>query len=118
MKKKEQYFGIAALAFVLALTLYCAFSRQVTGGASGHVVASMILTIMMLVLLCEGYSIPLLRGYLLAIFFVSLFGIGIEFVQYFTPHRVFDVYDIFANFIGVLLGSGAYFMRYKYVLKR
>lgn len=38
--------------------------------------------------------------------FISLlaFGIFIEIVQYFIPNRDFSFYDIFADFIGILLG--------------
>ena len=49
---------------------------------------------------------------ILKVILLLLYGIQIEVVQYFLPHRYFSLLDVFADFVGILLGIvGYYFVR-------
>ncbi len=43
------------------------------------------------------------------VLFFILMGVGLEFLQALTPHRMFEYYDMIANTIGVLIGYGLSF---------
>lgn len=44
------------------------------------------------------------KSYIFVIAFVSLYGLGIEFIQGFLPNRYFEVPDIIANIMGSFVG--------------
>lgn len=46
---------------------------------------------------------------------VFLFGIAIEFIQFFLPYRQFSVFDMFADGVGILI---YFFARYVFMLIR
>lgn len=46
--------------------------------------------------------------------FCSFYGVFIEVVQFFLPHRDIEFADIMADTIGVVLGFFVYFMVYKF----
>lgn len=53
---------------------------------------------------------------LCAIFFVCM-GVGLEFVQGMTAYRSFDLYDMSANTLGVLIALGLSFTRFTVILR-
>ena len=49
---------------------------------------------------------PLIRKTLVySLFFILLFPLFDESLQYFTPNRIPDIYDVFADFCGGTMGS-------------
>ena len=57
-----------------------------------------------LFLLAYRFSNPILTSLL----FLSLFGLGIEVIQYFLPYRSFNLFDFVADILGVLFGAVLY----------
>lgn len=49
--------------------------------------------------------------------FCSAYGVFIEVVQFFLPHRSIEFADIMADTMGVVLGFFVYFMVYKFSFK-
>jgi len=47
-----------------------------------------------------------------------IYGIQIEFIQHFIPNREASLFDIIANFIGIILGFLTTILYYKIVLKQ
>ena len=43
---------------------------------------------------------------------ILIMGAGLEIVQYAMPSRTFNIYDLVANLVGVLTGSGFLYWRY------
>jgi len=52
----------------------------------------------------EDATISNKKKYVLVIAFVSMYGMGIEFIQGFLPNRYFEVPDIIANIMGSFVG--------------
>lgn len=48
------------------------------------------------------------KKYIFVIFFVSMYGLGIELIQAFLPNRYFEVPDIIANIMGAFVGAITY----------
>ncbi|MEZ4885642.1 MAG: VanZ family protein [Chitinophagales bacterium] len=48
------------------------------------------------------------KKYIIVIICVSMYGVGIEFIQEFLPERYFEVPDIIANIIGSFAGVISY----------
>ena len=48
------------------------------------------------------------KSYIFVIVFVSLYGLGIEFIQGFLPDRYFEIPDIIANIMGGFVGAITY----------
>lgn len=48
------------------------------------------------------------KKYIFVIVFVSLYGLGIEFIQGFLPNRYFEIPDIIANIMGSFVGAVSY----------
>jgi VanZ family protein len=44
------------------------------------------------------------KTFLFAVLIASLYGVSDEFHQFFVPGRVASVYDVFADFVGSILG--------------
>tara|TARA_B100000315_G_C14209774_1_gene421487 strand:+ start:111 stop:461 length:351 start_codon:yes stop_codon:yes gene_type:complete len=54
---------------------------------------------------------PLSKTYwIYAVWFLCIFPISDELLQYYTPRRIPDIYDVFADIVGGLIG--AYIRRY------
>lgn len=47
------------------------------------------------------------------VFYCFVVSVGIECVQYFLPYRSFEVLDILANFLGIVLGLCVYVILFR-----
>lgn len=74
----------------------------------GHVLAFLCLAFLV------DYSFPASRFNLLKILLLLLYGIVIELIQYFIPHRMFSLADLFADGVGIVIYA-AFFQILKYV---
>lgn len=50
-----------------------------------------------------------------AVALATLFGIALEFTQFFIPNRSADVVDLCANIIGACVGATAFFVVYYFI---
>lgn len=48
-----------------------------------------------------------------AVTIATLFGVAMEFAQFFIPRRTADIADVCANIIGACLGATAFYVVYK-----
>ena len=69
-----------------------------------HLIAYTVLTLLLVLALSGDRTLP--RGYWVALLSLLLYGALIEVVQHYTG-RQFDLMDMVANAVGVLLGAGA-----------
>ncbi|MBR9999833.1 MAG: VanZ family protein [Cyclobacteriaceae bacterium] len=57
----------------------------------------------------------LTTGFFPAIIILSfLYGFLIEILQYFIPERSFEIFDLIANFIGILLGTLIFYLKFNF----
>ncbi len=68
----------------------------------GHVLAFLYLALLV------DYSFPASRFNLLKVMLLLLYGVVIELIQYFIPHRMFSLLDLLANGIGVVIYAAFY----------
>ncbi len=57
------------------------------------------------------------RRYLVVILIAAPFGVAIEFLQDLTAYRYFSVADMFADFIGVVIGCATIFISTQLIMK-
>jgi VanZ family protein len=57
-----------------------------------------------------GLKVKILNNYSIVLIITFLYGILLEVIQNFLPNRNFDVNDIIANFLGIVIGLITYYL--------
>lgn len=80
-----------------------------------HLVMYAVLTLMFIVGFHKQYQIRVFKynPLIWATSVTALYGVLLEFIQYFLPHRSFDYQDMFANVIGTFIGWLVFLIIYK-----
>jgi hypothetical protein len=103
LAKKHNLYFFASLIFavtILVLSVIPGFAGGINTGVSAHGLAYFVFSLTAaLYFRANRFKSPLLKAVLLA----GLYGVFIEFVQYFISYRQFDVGDIFVNFSAALI---------------
>ncbi len=64
--------------------------------------------------LLSAWNISHVKNFFITIVLLNSVGFIIECIQHFVKHRSFDLYDLYANFIGVLAGT-VFYMIIKFI---
>ncbi len=102
-----KFFFYAAITLITVLSILPGFGSNQSGsiqifshGYLKHCVAYLIIS----VLLFKSYSSSKKKFLIVAFLFTLIYSAILEFIQYFLPYRTFNLYDILANAIGIILG--------------
>jgi VanZ family protein len=57
-----------------------------------------------------GLKVKILNNYSIVLIITFLYGILLEVIQNILPNRNFDVNDIIANFLGIVIGLITYYL--------
>ncbi len=110
----QKVFKIAAIAWIITILILSVISppslptnEWLGVDKIAHFASYFLLTFLILGG-WEKTSIFNRKKYALVIALVSMYGIGIEFIQGFLPNRYFEVPDIIANIMGSFVGAVFY----------